>query len=273
MGAHPNLSSLRARRQWLSRAVACLIAGAAATRTSTSRADLMRWPYERQLGVVALHADFSLDAHATLFDEIQQLDDQLGRHLEIPAPREPVHLILFRQRSTYQAYLQEHYPRVPYRRALYIKDRGPGIVMAYRSPELEVDVRHETTHAILHASLPEVPLWLDEGLAEYYEVAASQRARGHDHLPATRWATRWAATRPLEELEGLKDIESMGPQEYQRAWSWIHFCMHGPTPAKRVLTDYLGALADSETGPPLSHRLRRHWPELESRLVQHFRSF
>lgn len=238
-----------------------------------ARADAVRWPYERQLGAVSLHADFSLDPHGPLLEEIGQIHRHLARQLEIPAPREPVHLILFRLKTTYQEYLQTYYPRVPYRRALYIKDRGPGIVFAYRSAELDVDLRHETTHAVLHASLSGVPLWLDEGLAEYFEVPGDRRARGHEHLQPTRWQARQGSVVRLEELEALSQLDEMGHAEYQRAWAWVHFCLHGPPGARAELTRYLGDLQESTAGPPLSGRLRRHFPDLESRFVHHFRGW
>ena len=54
--------------------------------------------------------------------------------------------------------------------------------MAYRNPEFGNDLRHECTHALLHAVLPAVPLWLDEGLAKYFEVQRASRAYGHPYL-------------------------------------------------------------------------------------------
>ena len=80
--------------------------------------------------------------------------------------------------------MNQWYPRVPYRRALFVKSGSRGRVFAYEHEDLAVDVRHESTHALLHASLPMVPLWLDEGLAEYFEVAESQRAFDHPHSTA-----------------------------------------------------------------------------------------
>lgn len=268
-GEHP-----LSRRAWLAVvAGAGPIASLVAPWPSVSWGGAERWAYERQLGVVTLHADFSLESTPTLLNEITQLHEHLGRTLRLPSPTEPVHLIVFRQKSTYQAYLKQYYPKVPYRRALYIKDRGPGIVFAYRSSELDVDLRHETTHALLHSTVGNIPLWLDEGLAEYFEVPAEQRARGHEYLATARWHARIASITPLEDLESLDDLNDMGPQEYQRAWAWVHFCLHGPSEAREDLQRHLADLADAATGPTLGDRLRRRWPELESKFAQHFRGW
>lgn len=232
-----------------------------------------RWAFEQRLGVLMVHADHSLAGSGTLLDEIGQLHRQIEQHLTLPAPSEAVHILVFRQKTTYQAYLKQHYPRVPYRRALYVKDRGPGIVFTHRTPDLDTDLRHETTHALLHASVGNVPLWLDEGLAEYFEPPASKRAREHEYLAAIRWHARIGAVTRVEELEALDELNDMGATEYQRAWAWIHFCLHGPSEARDDLQRLLQDLASDAAGPPLSDRLRRRWPDLEAKFVQHFRSW
>ena len=61
---------------------------------------------------------------------------------------------------------------MPYRPALFILEGGSPGVYTYRKPDLDIDVRHECTHALLHSALPVVPLWLDEGIAKYFEVPA-----------------------------------------------------------------------------------------------------
>ena len=122
-------------------------------------------------GAFFCHADFQLDEFEGLWSEMAGLQEDLTRQLRVPAAGEPIHLFLFSRKATYQEYLRLHFPQVPFDEHLYIKDGGPGMVFAYQSPDFETDVRHESTHALLHAALPVVPLWLDEGLAEYFETA------------------------------------------------------------------------------------------------------
>ena len=87
-----------------------------------------RWPEERQVGPFLCHADFSLAAHEGLLDEMSRLQEDLVATLGARQTREPIHLFLFRAKTTYRGYLQQYFPRVPYRRALYMKARGPGMV-------------------------------------------------------------------------------------------------------------------------------------------------
>src|SRR5262245_2813550 len=194
------------------------------------------------------------------------LEQDLSALLGEPKPSESLHLFLFQKQPTYQAYLKQYFPQVPSRRALFIKARGPGMVFAFQGTDFETDVRHECTHALLHAWLPDVPLWLDEGLAEYFEVAREQRVGQHPHREVVEVAVRSGRLPRLEELESLQSLEDMGRDEYRDAWAWVHFMLHGPREAREELTRYLDELhAGGEPGR-LSDRLRRRMPDLNRRL-------
>jgi hypothetical protein len=237
---------------------------------ATAVAAQARWPDERQAGPFQCHADFSLQPHQALLEELSVLQEDLAHTLGAGKPREPVHLFLFQTKSTYQGYLTQYFPRVPYRRALYIKARGPGMVFAYQGSDFEIDVRHESTHALLHAWLPSVPLWLDEGLAEYFEMARDKRAAENPHHAVLRVMIRSGELPRLEELEQLDNLEGMGRDEYRDAWAWVHFLLHGPPEARDQLLRYLVELEAGDDPGPISNRLRSRIPQLNRRLAEHF---
>src|SRR5690606_3263340 len=124
-----------------------------------------------------------------LLAELAPLERELRRVLGLRPCRSSVQLYLLKDRAEYQAYLTSRFPQVPLRRALFIKQHNQASVFVYRHDELAIDMRHECTHALLHADLPHVPLWLDEGLAEYFEVPPEDRPRRHPHQQALRWNT------------------------------------------------------------------------------------
>lgn len=229
-----------------------------------------RWPDERQAGPFVCHADFALAAHELLLDELSLLRKDLGAILGAPDSHEPVHLFLFQAKLTYQAYLRNYFPRVPYRRALFIKGRGPGMVFAYQGADFEIDVRHESTHALLHAWLPAVPLWLDEGLAEYFEVPRDQRSAKNPHHATLQALVRSGRLPRLEELEALDSLDAMGREEYRDAWAWVHFLLHGPREAHEELVQYLAELHAGGDAGRLSDRLRRRLPNLSRQMAEHF---
>lgn len=228
------------------------------------------WPYRRLYGPLVVFADFPLDTATPLLRELGQLQTDLAGVLGIPATREAIQLYWFAERRTYEAYLARHFPNVPPRRALFIKHRGPGMMLAHVHADFAVDVRHECTHALLHAVLPRVPLWLDEGLAEYFEVPRAERFAGNPHLRAVRDRLRNGSFRELSELEGLQRVSDMQLRDYEDAWAWVHFMLHGPVAARAVLRAYLADLAGGQSAGSLRHRLLERLPELERRVREHF---
>ena len=118
-------------------------------------------------------------------------------------------------------------------------------------------MRHECTHGLLHSVLPMVPLWLDEGLAEYFEVPEDQRSFGNPHLRWTRLDARMNHVPPLVQLEAKRDLSQMSSTDYRHAWAWTHFMLHGPPEARQELVDFLADIARNNPPGLLSDRLEK----------------
>jgi hypothetical protein len=134
-------------------------------------------------------------------------------------------------------------------------------------------VRHESTHALLHNALPYVPQWLDEGLAEYFEVPAAQRARKHPHLNELRWPLVFGWRPDLEALEKKRELADMDGGDYRESWAWVHFMLHGPPEARETLLTYLDAIAANDPPGLFSEQLKLRVPDAEHRLVKHFKNW
>ncbi len=198
---------------------------------------------------------------------------RISRTLQLAEQTDPIDVYLFRDQQVYQQYMRRYFPQVTAHRAMFIKTNSPGNVFAFLSPEFAVDLRHECTHAILHAKLPLVPLWLDEGLAEYFEVPAAERAFDHPHLAAIRRGLLWRRVPSVKRLESLTSLAQMDVTEYREAWAWVHFMLHGPPVAKQQLLFLLSELSRHVPPPPLSGLLADHVAGVEKQFVQHFRSW
>jgi hypothetical protein len=144
-------------------------------------------------------------------------------------------------------------------------------VFAFQGTDFEIDVRHESTHALLNAWLPRVPLWLDEGLAEYFEVPRERRTSANPHHDLVRAMVAGGQLPRLETLESIDNLEAMGRDEYRDAWAWVHFMLHGPRPAQEELVRYLADLESGGEPGRLSDRLKRRLPDLNRRMAEHFR--
>ena len=236
-----------------------------------ARAVGARWPDEYVAGRFLCHADFPLASHRPLLDSLPQLERDLYGMLGIPPSPEPIHVFLFEKESTYRAYLKQYFPEVPRRKAIFIKGDGPGMVFAYRGRDFEVDVRHECTHALLNAALPMVPLWLDEGLAEYFEVPRERRQHGNPHLGFVKWSARLGQVPDLKSLEDVSDLKQMTRSRYRQAWAWVHFMLHGPPEAREELVRYLADIRALVPPGRLSQRLGRRIADLNQAFADHFK--
>jgi hypothetical protein len=234
-------------------------------------AQTARWPAEKLVGNFHCHADFPFGRDELLLAQLADLSRDISDILGLPPSSEPVHLFLFHDRETYQAYLRQHFPRAPTRRALFIKSKGPGMVFAFKGDEFEIDVRHESTHAVLHSVVQDLPLWLDEGLAEYFEVQRSERPSNNPHLAELRKVMRGGHLPRVEALEAITEFADLGRDEYRDSFAWVHFMLHGPRPAHEELVNFLADRRAGRDTEPLSSRLRRRIPDLERRFVEHIR--
>lgn len=229
------------------------------------------WTDQRQVGPIVYHADFPLQPALESLSAVVKLQDDLARQLLVPPAAEDIHAYLFAKKETLHRYVNHYLPGVPLRPALYVKHEGPGMLFAVQGSQFQTDLHHEATHAFLHASLPLVPLWLDEGLAEYFEVPADQREAGHPHLKSIRWQARLRRVPRLADLERLADLSQMKPCHYRDAWAWVHFMLHGPAPARTELQRYLSDIHQHTDPGRLSQRLPQVVPDLHRQYLQHFR--
>jgi hypothetical protein len=250
---------------WFRIVLACILVNLG----SAASAD---WPYITSRDSFVFHADFPLDTNQKLVQELVALRSELYDKLKLEPNRERIDVYLFGDKSVYELYMKRYFPSVTPRRAMFIKSNSPGNVFAYISPQFDVDLRHESTHSLLHATLPMVPLWLDEGLAEYFEMEASKRQFGHSYLRQVQRAVAWRRPPSMERLESLTKLKEMGPEEYRQSWSWVHFMLHGPIEAQTVLADYLASISRHEPPKmPLSESLRIAIPDVERAFKSHFR--
>jgi len=153
------------------------------------------------------------------------------------------------------------------------RSTNDGKPFVFRGPELAVDLRHEATHGVLHASLPMVPLWLDEGLAEYFEVPPAARISANPHLKSVKWNLRLGAVPRLARLEARQDVSDMNAGDYRDAWAWVHFLLNGPPEAHDELVRFLDDIARGAAAGQLSRRLESRLGGAEVRLAEHFKGF
>jgi hypothetical protein len=223
-------------------------------------------------GQLVVHSDFPLAAEHRVLEDLTARRLDLGRQLALPLSSEPVHVYLFENAERFHAFMRLNHPEFPRRRAFFVETDTRLIVYAHWADRVAEDLRHEMTHAYLHAVVPQLPLWLDEGLAEYFEVPRGHEGinRSHlDRLAAQLQQGRWQPD--LRRLEQFQSSFDMGQDDYAEAWAWAHFLLHSRLEHRELLQNYLADLRRQGSAEPLSLRLNHMLGQPETALVEYVR--
>lgn len=231
------------------------------------------WVDTTSSGIFQIRSEYSLSDRDSqnLVSQINKLQDDVQTMLNLKSQEQPVEISLFRSKSSYQSHLSQRVPEGVNRPALFVQGTDMGRVYVYKRWGFDTDVRHECTHAVLHNALPYVPMWLDEGFAEYFEVLEEQRSTGSPHLSSLRRSIFFGWRPNLAKLEAAEDLSDMGAHEYRESWAWVHFMLHGPPEVRQVLADYLYDIQSGETAGLLKDRLAKALPHADVRLIEHLR--
>jgi hypothetical protein len=214
-----------------------------------------------------VQSDVKLPKGHPLLTDLESLRGEISKTLDLPVQEQPVTVYLFGDETRYAQYLQTAYPNLPPRRAYFVGTSHELAVYTFWGEKIQEDLRHEYTHGVLHACLADVPLWLDEGLAEYFEVVESPRGYNREYVTrlGTSLGNGWQPD--LDRLEQLESVGQMQKADYLESWAWVHFLLHESDDTRLVLLDHLHALRDNPKPGRLSAQLRTAVPRAEERFI------
>ena len=116
-------------------------------------------------------------------------------------------------------------------------------------PRAADDLRHELTHAYLHSVVPKLPLWLDEGLAKYFEIPPGRHGLNPQYVQQIAAAMEKGVWHPnLRRLEQIPPTADMSQEDYVEAWAWVHFLLESQPACADVLRQYLADLRGGKPG-------------------------
>jgi Protein of unknown function (DUF1570) len=218
--------------------------------------------FQVKTGPYVICTNDRLAADAPVVRQLQSLEAQVQETLglKVEPGENPVEVYILDDRRAFDHFLTFYYPDLPHRRAFFLANGNQRVVYTFFGDRLEEDIRHEATHALLHVAIGDIPLWLDEGLAEYFESPTERRGINPEHLgrlPADI-AAGW--TPDLARLESLRTVRQMTPRDYRESWAWVHYLLNEGNPEKSALLAYLGDLRTSNTARPISSRLESTTP-------------
>jgi hypothetical protein len=222
---------------------------------------ISNWPYQHCVGQFHLHSTVPIALLEKQLASVMTLPAEICEQLQVAIASDRIDIVILESREALDSYARRFLPNTPSRRALYFRHRGPGLVMTYYHPGWIHDARHECTHALLDASEIALPLWQDEGLAEYFETPGDRPVDRSTHFSPVRSQVRYGQIPDLVKLESLDSRDGLDPKEYRDAWSVIAFLLHSSAPTRRAYQEYLQDLQAKRVAGFLSHRLT---PTIES---------
>jgi hypothetical protein len=221
---------------------------------------------------LAIHSDFSVASHHRLFEDLTAQRADLCRRLALPYSDELIHVYLFESTERFDGFIKLHYPQFPDRRAFFVETDKKLAIYVRWGDRMADDLRHEVTHGYLHAVVPNMPQWLDEGIAKYYEVPRGQQGVNRpllDRIVAKIERERWQPD--LRRLEQFSPTYNMTQDDYAEAWAWAHFLMESRPETLDMLRGYLAGLRRDGVATPLSVRLSAMFAQPDAALVEYVR--
>ena len=221
---------------------------------------------------LVVHSDFHVPKRHRLIDELAQRRNDIARQLDIPISDEPINVYLFENEKRYRSYLDRRHPTFPDRRAFFVKTDTELIVYAYWGQRVAEDLRHEVTHGYLHSTVPNIPLWLDEGLAEYFEVPRGKTDLNPPHIYLLANKFRKDLWEPsLRRLESIVEADELTQTDYAESWLWVHFLVNHSDATRQLLNGQLEILRSYADAEPMEPKIAQVMPSFEERLIEHLR--
>lgn len=224
------------------------------------------------LDPLIVHSDFRLPPHHRLLNELVLERNEILSTLDLAKSEEPVEVYLFDTEERFRDFLGRYYPDFPQRRAFFVESDTRLTVYAYWGDRVAEDLRHEVAHGYLHSVVPNLPLWLDEGLAEYAEVPPGNAGLNQPHVQWLLEKLGQHSWRPnLARLEQLTSASEMTQSDYAEAWAWVHWLLEDGA-GKKLVRTYLADLRQGMRVPPLSARLSGLSQNRDASLIAHLHS-
>lgn len=228
--------------------------------------------HELVLDQLVVSCNFPLPTQHRLLEELRAERTLVSTKLNLPVSDEPIHVYLFGTAEEFKSHAKAHFPDISDRRAFFVETDTQLMVYAYWGDRVAEDLRHEVAHGYLHAIVRNLPLWLDEGLAEYFEIPRGHRGFSPEHVELLFNGQGLGWKPDLRRLEALDSATSMTQIDYAEAWAWVHWMLETTPERQTFLRDYLNRLRTQGEAEPLSIALRKLHLDYEKQLAEYIAS-
>lgn len=182
---------------------------------------------------------------------------RLAPKLELRSPA-PTTILAFRDAASYEPYKSRVDGQAARVLGQFLSHRDGNYLTINADTERLVGsfavIYHEYVHYFVRHNFPRVPLWFNEGLAEYYSTFAVEDGVVHVGRPAerhVRWLQRDGEIGLAEVLQATHGSESYREAEkvgrfYAVSWALVHYLFSGDARRLDEMADYLIRLREGE---------------------------
>jgi tetratricopeptide (TPR) repeat protein len=192
--------------------------------------------------------------------DLERLRDalaQLSPGLALSSPV-PTYIYVFRDAPAFQAY-QRLYDGHPIDSGGYFLGRQLANYVAVNAGQRGDEralIYHEYLHYVMHNNYATLPLWLHEGMAEYYSTFQVDADEARIGLPIAAHV-QWLRQHGAIPLATLFAVDERSPEYnetsrrggfYAESWALVHYLISGSPERRRQAAEYL-RLAQAGTPP------------------------
>ena len=225
------------------------------------------------------------DTTRSVASGLVRLRDALGvvTQLKVRSPL-PTRVFVFGDQRSFKTYCEAAMGRSERLSGVFLSQRdGNHVLVDGTVHGVDHVVYHELTHYFLRNTISsEVPLWFNEGLAEFYSTFAEHKDSVDVGLPVDAHIA-WLRTQPLIPLKALFAIDHDSKEYhegnrqgvfYAESWALVHYMMIGNPARRPQLGTYVGLIA---SGKPIDDAFRTAfnttYDDLERELRKYIRGF
>jgi Flp pilus assembly protein TadD len=192
--------------------------------------------------------------------DLERLRDalsQLSPGLTLNSPV-PTYIFVFRDMASFQPYERTYNGRPLASDGYFLSHQFANYVAinANQHGDERLIIYHEYLHYVMHNNYATLPLWLHEGLAEYYSTFLTGKDEARIGLPVPEHVL-WLRQHSLIPLATLFAVDEHSPEYnessrrggfYAESWALVHYLISGSPERRRQAAEYL-RLAQAGTPP------------------------
>ncbi|MBM4080571.1 MAG: hypothetical protein FJ278_12790 [Planctomycetes bacterium] len=191
---------------------------------------------------VTLFSRLSPDKATPVQLEADRTVREISEFLGLATPEGQAQVMLFNSARAFRAFVERECPQQSGAGAACFQ-RGDTFVVAlhdhWSSSETLKFLRHELSHYVIASHFYDIPPWIDEGLAQFFEMGTPYGRAHPACLGPLAAQLRRERQGVLSHLVAARPGTRLSREEYDQAWGLTHFLLKRPGAGPASVRRYL----------------------------------